>query len=537
MVLAIVLSTAAGLTSCKKLEPTRKIIVKTTQVSEVTHNSCVISGSVYDTGLGSISDYGFKISHTKDNSGIYLVYSYGPLDEPGDFMGDAYDLVPSTIYFATIFAKSGEHETTGDWLEFTTLDINTPQVETGQVIFLSPVRVDIECNVISGGESPITEMGICWDIQSDPTIDDSKTSNIPTGTGVYEGVCDNLIPDNTYYARAYAINEAGIAYGENREFRTTPPANLPQVTTNSVQGIGETIVTCGGTITSDGGAPILAKGLCWSDETNDPNLEEHESYYSGEGDGFFEEEITGLTHYTEYYIRAYAINYKGTSYGEPVRFRTRLTAGEDLLDPRDGQLYPTVLIGEQCWMAKNLNVGNWVEITDGQMENETIEKYCYEDNPGNCDQYGGLYTWAEMMQYSLEESTQGICPEGFHIPSDNEWKELESTLGILATDLDLTDFRGTNQGGQLKTPDTPPWIVPNTLANNSTGFSALPTGMIYEAVTPNSQGFGYYTVFWTSTFYLDDTNAYYRMLQHDQGGIKRSMGYAANTTPVRCVRD
>jgi len=93
-----------------------------------------------------------------------------------------------------------------------------------------------------------------------------------------------------------------------------------------------------------------------------------------------------------------------------------------------GQDYSTVKIGDQCWFAENLNVGTMVEGGQVQTDNSAIEKHCYNDKKENCDTYGGLYQWKEAMQYTEEEETQGVCPEGWHIPTDAEWHVLESHL-------------------------------------------------------------------------------------------------------------
>lgn len=96
----------------------------------------------------------------------------------------------------------------------------------------------------------------------------------------------------------------------------------------------------------------------------------------------------------------------------------------------DGNIYPTVQIGDRCWMAKNLNVGRYVTSTVRNSEhsnladNSIIEKYCFENNIENCRLYGGLYDWDEAMGYSTVENTQGICPEGWHIPGNSDWANL-----------------------------------------------------------------------------------------------------------------
>jgi uncharacterized protein (TIGR02145 family) len=129
------------------------------------------------------------------------------------------------------------------------------------------------------------------------------------------------------------------------------------------------------------------------------------------------------------------------------------------VEDQDGNTYKTVQIGDQCWMAENLNVGVMVDSVDtgsthsDVSDNGTIEKYCYDNDPANCETDGGLYDWNEAMQYTTEEGTQGICPAGWHIPTDEEWKTLEMQLGMSQTEADDTGWRGTDEGDKLKVPD------------------------------------------------------------------------------------
>ena len=100
-----------------------------------------------------------------------------------------------------------------------------------------------------------------------------------------------------------------------------------------------------------------------------------------------------------------------------------------LEDFRDGQIYNTVQIGEQCWMAENLNIGTQINIISEQTDNGVLEKYCYNNDVANCEVYGGLYQWQESMQYSSQQAVQGICPLGWHIPTDEEFIILCDYLG------------------------------------------------------------------------------------------------------------
>ena len=115
------------------------------------------------------------------------------------------------------------------------------------------------------------------------------------------------------------------------------------------------------------------------------------------------------------------------------------TVGDAWIDTRDRQSYATVQIGDQIWMAENLNIGLFVESVEREMtgsthsdvhNNDIIEKFGYLNGIAYCETYGGLYDWNEMMQYQTIEGVQGICPDGWHIPTDQEWKDLEINLGL-----------------------------------------------------------------------------------------------------------
>ena len=93
-----------------------------------------------------------------------------------------------------------------------------------------------------------------------------------------------------------------------------------------------------------------------------------------------------------------------------------------------GQVYHTVQIFSQCWFNENLNVGNMIPGTQEMSNNNVIEKYCYNNKEDSCTKYGGLYRWDELMQYSTTSGIQGICPNGWHVPTVEEWKLLEGAV-------------------------------------------------------------------------------------------------------------
>ncbi|MCD4745745.1 MAG: hypothetical protein K8R58_05555 [Bacteroidales bacterium] len=196
------------------------------------------------------------------------------------------------------------------------------------------------------------------------------------------------------------------------------------------------------------------------------------------------------------------------------------SCGYPLTDFRDGKNYTTIEIGSQCWLAENINVGTMINGANNQSNNNTIEKYCYDDNASNCDEYGALYQWDEMMQYSNSEGSQGICPNGWHIPSDNDWKTLEIELGMAQAQADQRGLRGDNQGDQIKEGGTSGF-------NALHGGSRLSNGLFYAI---NNYG-----NFWSSSEVV--TNAWRHGVSNNSQGIYRTQNEKLEGISVRCVKN
>lgn len=195
-------------------------------------------------------------------------------------------------------------------------------------------------------------------------------------------------------------------------------------------------------------------------------------------------------------------------------------------DVRDSKVYKAITIGSQIWMAENLNVGIFVASDktgsdhSDVSDNGVIEKYCYNNEVDSCDVYGGLYDWDEMMGYNTIEGVQGICPDGWHIPSDDEWKILEFELGMNQTEADSMDYRGTDQGTQLK-------------INGTSGFESLFSG--YRSYYGDFFDVNAFSCFW-STSKLTDTTAWNRKLSSSPK-VKRNILGKASGFSIRCVYD
>lgn len=202
--------------------------------------------------------------------------------------------------------------------------------------------------------------------------------------------------------------------------------------------------------------------------------------------------------------------------------------GDVLVDTRDGQTYTTVQIGTQCWMAENLNVGNKIDGINEQSNNGTIEKYCYDNTETNCDVYGGLYQWNEMISYSITPGVQGICPIGWNLPTDAEWTNLTTFLGGESVAGGKMKSTGTIEEG------TGLWASPNTGATNSSGFTALPGGVRRpDGSFDYVSGYGY----WWSSSPSDASNAWYRYLYYYGADVGRNSNDKSYGFSVRCLKD
>jgi uncharacterized protein (TIGR02145 family) len=188
----------------------------------------------------------------------------------------------------------------------------------------------------------------------------------------------------------------------------------------------------------------------------------------------------------------------------------------------EGKTYGTLQIGEQCWFRENLNAGFKIDIWIDQSNNGLMEKYCYNNNEVMCENYGGLYQWNEMMQYSLIEDLQGICPDGWHIPTDDEYTALTDYLGGASI-----------AGGKLKKTGMEYWYSPNTGATNEVGFTALPSGAGFNG---SFQYLGQGCVLWSST-QPSFNNAWYRAVYYNQTIVDRSSTATNTGFSVRCLKD
>ncbi|MHB1146865.1 MAG: FISUMP domain-containing protein [Lutibacter sp.] len=338
-----------------------------------------------------------------------------------------------------------------------------------------------------------------------------------TDTGVAEGA--------TYTYRVYSFNAAGNSSGYSNSNQITIPnaVTLPVVTTTTVTAIEITTATSGGSVSSDGGASVTARGVVWSTNAT-PTIALSTKTTDGSGTGGYSSAITGLTSNTTYHIRAYATNSLGTAYGNERTFKTYIVTVP--VTDYDGNIYQTVTICNQVWTKTNLNVSHYrngdviPQVTySTTWANLTTGAWCYYSNNSSYGAtYGKLYNW-----YAINDS-RGLAPEGWHVPTDAEWTTLTDCLGGEAI-----------AGGSLKETGTAHWTSPNTDATNISGFTGLPGGLRNIGLSIYLYHSGRW---WSSSEYTPTvTFAWYRFLYSDDGKAHRAYGGKGDGKSVRLVKD
>ena len=342
------------LVSCKP--EIEKPTVVTKSVGEVTETTAKVVGQVTADGGAEVSERGICWNtegapeiidfRTKDGSGV------------GSYTSSLSDLAPQTTYYVRAYASNEAGTSYGEEKTFTTLEVTPeepgdepeepgdkpeqpgdepeepgdepeqpgdepeerPVVITADVTEITLYSVKCGGGVSDGGGAVVVERGVCWNTSANPTVLDFCTKD-GSGLGTYISNISGLEHGTTYYVRAYAVNANGVVgYGEEVSF-TTLDKLLPIVTTaTEVKDITVSSAVCGGEVTFDGNVAVTARGICWS-TTQNPTIEDNKTT-DGSGMGRFTSNIPDLSINTQYYVRAYATNEIGTSYGDEVSFMT-----------------------------------------------------------------------------------------------------------------------------------------------------------------------------------------------------------------------
>ncbi len=265
-----------------------------------------------------------------------------------------------------------------------------------------------------------------------------------------------------------------------------------------------TFTSCFDTITTINAKPIRLKGGIPLG-----------GVYSGPGvnslTGIYTPSLAGVGTHTITYTYTNAALCSALAHAHIVNYPLSIVnCGSPITDIRDNKVYPTIQIGSQCWVSSNLNFGTIIASTQDQRDNCIAEKYCYNDNPVNCTNHGGLYQWDEVMRFDETPADQGFCPPGWHIPSENDWNTLFAVY-----------INNAFAGSPLK-------------YSGYSGFNALLSGTRHINKSWDYQGFA--TFFWSSTI-RSDNKAWAHGMNEVDPSVSRYPASRVNAFSVRCLKD
>jgi uncharacterized protein (TIGR02145 family) len=423
-------------------------------------------------------------------------------------------------YFIRAYATNDQGTSMGEMFKILTAWIeDLPTVETDVAAYnITQTTATVRGDVSLPGGKELTALGVCWSTSPEPTIDNNFTSE-SIALGEFTSNITGLTDESTYYVRAYATNANGTAYGEEISFTTA--SYFPVVETDGVVGITQTTAIGGGLVEMPGGFAITAMGVCWS-TAPEPTILANDYTEEDIALGVFTSNITGLTAETTYYVRAYATNSYGTSYGNEVIFNA--ASNTTSISDFEGNIYNTVQIGTQTWMKENLkaikyNDGSDIPniIDNTEWINSTFGAFCWYDNDSTTyhETYGTMYNY-----YAVADS-RSLCPTGWHVPTDTEWTELIDYLG------------GTYiAGGKLRETGTAHWTS-DPGVDNSTGFTALPAG--YRYLENGFAGIGSIGEWLSST--SEGTKVFARYIFSSNLRISKIEDFKNGAYSVRCIKD
>jgi len=533
------------LLNCKK-QPILPI-VRTGIATEIGSDYAILTGEAIFTGGTEIIDVGFcwSADQNPDITGNHIHAGKGI----GTYRGTIFGLYSGSTYYVRAYATNGVGTAYGDQLSFTTTN-DTPTL-TVTMTERGETYAAFDVSVHPVGNTSITARGICWGTKPSPTIGDNKTTD-GSGAGNFTTRINGLDPSTDYFFRAYAAIGDTIIYAiyyNGHLFEL-----YPRVHTSVVSALTPTTAIVWGGFHTDWEHPVSARGVCWS-TTPKPTITDHHSSEWVPTIGFngFKCSISGLAINTTYYLRAYATSIAGPHYGDQISFATEQLNGPVISDS-DGNIYHTVTIGTQVWMAENLKTSRyrngdlipnvtdgdeWIKLQSGAWSNyeDSIHAQFYDYSLI----IGKFYNW-----YAVNDS-RNIAPTGWHVPSDSEWTTLINYLknngsqDVSKSMAARSHWSSTNRE------------LTDLANNNSSGFTALPAGyrVAHNFIVDRSGAVTYYDYgsfygigssanWWSSSESNGNVSSLILSLSYGISKAYPTLGtntYKMDGFSVRCIKD
>lgn len=330
------------LNACKKIEHSNEVpLIVTGDTSNVQLTSATITGTVTpnDAPIQTSGHIWSSINHLPTYSANEGRTTINELLPRNKIISKLANLSPGKTYYVRGYVISLADTIYGNVVNFFTLSYQPANIITNTVSNIKFTSANVAATVTSIGNAPITQHGHVWSsINQIPTITDSLTSlGALPAPATYTSSLSNLSAGTVYYVRAYAVNTGGTVYGNVVTF-TTLSNFLPSVTTNTISSISVSSATAGGSITNPGSTPISQYGHVWSSTNNLPTLNDSKTQLGAANAAInFNSQLTGLSVGTTYYVRAYATNNGGISYGAVVTFTTS-SSGNNLPSVTSGNI-------------------------------------------------------------------------------------------------------------------------------------------------------------------------------------------------------
>ena len=523
--------------------------VTTDSVKEITDQSATLYGTVAFSGYDEEYERGFVYGTDPNNLDQWAVESSTTSEETAPFNKEITGLTVATTYYYQAYIVNDFETAWGEVKDFKTLQM---QVTTDSANNIKHYTATLH-GTLTHLSYPSVNVGFKYGTSEDALTFISEVESRNT-TGQYSANLNGLTEGTTYFFKAFTTNGTDTVYGEVKSFITKDIA----VATNAATDIRSTAATLNGELTILKGYENANVGFRYG------QYKDYMVFFADEqpmtSTGPFAFDLSDISPNTTYYFQAYAYNGTDTAWAADtldfttptvpclgaVRANERGTtdAIDSVLDV-DGSAYITVQIGDQCWMAQNLRTTKYADGTSISLGSTTSTETAYHYYPtgssSNVSKYGYLYNWKAVMGNSTSSETnpsgvQGICPKGWHVPSDTEWTQLTNYVSSQSEYVcesintynakALASTTGWNSSSNTCVPGN------NPSDNNATGFSAVPAG--YYSGSYGS--FGDDAHFWSATQYYN-SYAYSRYVDYNYADVHKYNYEEYYGFSVRCLRD
>jgi uncharacterized protein (TIGR02145 family) len=515
-----------SLIACKTEEPQNPPTVITKVASDVTIKNATLNGEVTEEGFSATTDRGFVFSekNTSPSVGDSKAQSgYGK----GIYSVVLDKLTANTKYYFKAYATNTKGTSYGEVQSFTTADYKLPTVVTDVPKNITYTTAELGGTVTDEGGGAVSESGFVVGTNVSPTVADLKFS-VTKGKTTIALIVSKLNVNTKYFFRSYAINEKGIAYGNEQSF-TTLDYSLATISIDVPRNITTSTVEIFGTISNEGGGNISERGFCLSLNSK-PTINDNKFPVNSKGAGTFSLIVAGLKDNTKYFIRSYAINEKGISYSNEQSFTTLIT----IIFPRDNTTKVVEVKSRtgRIWMDRNLGASQvatsstdekafgdlyqWGRSADGHQlrtsSNSTTASSIDQPTNNNFITWNNRLPvdWRVPQNSNLWQGLNGInnpCPSGYRLPTQNEWS------------AEIGTWTSKSSEGAFDSP------LKLTLA----GARSYYDGSQYFLTLQ-----GYYWGSSTSPF-EDDKRSTYLLLYNINA--QTSYSYRINGYSLRCIKD